>query len=227
MNFQAFKEKYEKVPVEHYPHNVDSTPVVSVCVQTYSHETYIKECLEGILKQETDFPFEILLGEDASTDGTREICIEYAKKYPDKIRLFLHHRENNIQIGGQPSGRFNFLYNLYSARGKYIALCEGDDCWTDPLKLQRQVEFMEENEEFSGCFTNYRIVNKKREVLLKIARSNSHPNYYDRLSMLREGVPQTCSVVYRNLPDVFSKVSKVQNVVNGDQVLAAFMAQIR
>ncbi|MDZ7795668.1 MAG: glycosyltransferase [Candidatus Marinimicrobia bacterium] len=66
--------------------------LVSVVVVTYQHSNYIKDCLDGILMQKTDFPVEILLGEDASTDGTREICIEYANKYPDKIRLFLHHR---------------------------------------------------------------------------------------------------------------------------------------
>src|SRR5690606_4409195 len=113
-------------------------PVVSVCVQTYQHAPYIRECLDSILMQKTDFPFEILLGEDESSDGTREICIEYAEKFPDKIKLFLHRRENNIQIFGYPTGRFNFLTNLYSSNGKYIAICEGDDYWTDSDKLQKQ-----------------------------------------------------------------------------------------
>ena len=111
MTFEEFNDKYQKVPVEEYPNSVSTKPTVSVCVQTYQHTHFIRDCLEGILMQETDFPFEILLGEDASTDGTREICIEYADKYPDKIRLFLHHRENNISIGGSPTGRFNFMFN--------------------------------------------------------------------------------------------------------------------
>ena len=98
MSFKEFKNKYQKEPVDHYPTNVLEEPLVSVCVQTYQHADYIEDCLEGILKQKTDFPIEILLGEDASSDGTREICIEYANKYPDKIRLFLHNRENNISI---------------------------------------------------------------------------------------------------------------------------------
>src|SRR5699024_8681029 len=152
MDFQDFKDAYQKVPIGHYPNNVPDDPVVSVCVQTYQHVDYIEDCLEGILMQKTDFSYEILLGEDASTDGTREICIKYAQKYPDKIRLFLHERENNITIAGQPTGRFNFLYNLYSAKGKYIAFCEGDDYWTDPLKLQKQVAFMDQHEDCSLCF---------------------------------------------------------------------------
>jgi len=140
MTFQEFKDQYEKVPVKECPNTVSENPLVSVCVQTYQHAPYIRKCLDGILMQKTNFDVEILLGEDASNDGTREICIEYAEKYPNQIRLFLHRRENNIHLYGSPSGRFNFVYNLLSARGKYLALCEGDDYWTDPLKLQKQYE---------------------------------------------------------------------------------------
>src|SRR5690606_19880157 len=144
-------------PVENYPNAFVENPLVTVCVQTFQHVSYIQECLEGILKQQTSFPFEILLGEDASTDGTREICLEYAQKHPDKIRLFLHHRENNIKIGGNPSGRFNFLYNLYAAKGKYIALCEGDDYWTDPMKLQKQVDFLQKNDDYGLVFSDVNV----------------------------------------------------------------------
>ncbi len=140
-DFNFLKKKYQKKVVQELAGNAPKNPVVSICVQTYQHVNYIRECLDGILMQETTFPFEILLGEDNSTDGTREICMEYAMKFPDKIRLFLHHRENNIKINGSPTGRFNFFYNFHKARGKHIALCEGDDYWTDPLKLQKQVDF--------------------------------------------------------------------------------------
>jgi glycosyltransferase involved in cell wall biosynthesis len=151
MNFEEFKEKYQKIPIEFFPNAITELPFVSVCVQTYQHVAYIKDCLEGILMQQTNFPFEILLGEDQSNDGTRELCIEYAKKHSDKIRLFLHHRENNIKIKGRPTGRFNFLFNLFCSRGKYIAMCEGDDYWTDPLKLQKQVDNMEMNSNVNIC----------------------------------------------------------------------------
>lgn len=155
MNYNEFLKKYQKKQVIVHQDSIEQKPVMSVCVQTYQHANYIKQCLDGILMQETNFPFEILLGEDASIDETREICLEYAQKHPNRIRLFLHHRENNIAINGKPTGRFNFLYNLYNARGKYIALCEGDDYWTDPLKLQKQVDFLEENEEYTICFTRF------------------------------------------------------------------------
>ncbi|MCD4681358.1 MAG: glycosyltransferase, partial [Bacteroidales bacterium] len=145
--------RYQKKEVIEYPNNtLENKPLVSVIVVTYQHVNFIKDCIDGILMQKTDFPFEILLGEDASTDGTREVCITYAEKYPDKIRLFLHHRENNMKINGMPTGRFNLMYNLLAARGKYIALCEGDDYWKDPLKLQKQVDFLESNCGYSMCF---------------------------------------------------------------------------
>jgi glycosyltransferase involved in cell wall biosynthesis len=117
-------------------------------VLTYNHIDYIRDCIEGILIQNVDFPIEIIIGEDESSDGTRNICIEYAKKYSGKIRLFLHSRKNVIKINKKPTGRFNFLYSLSKARGKYIAYCEGDDYWTHPLKLQKQVDFLQKNPDF-------------------------------------------------------------------------------
>jgi glycosyltransferase involved in cell wall biosynthesis len=147
-----FINKYQKKEITEYPNNSsDNKPLVSVIVPTYQHVNYINQCLDGILMQKTGFNIEILLGEDASTDGTREVCINYADKYPDKIRLFLHHRENSIKINGMPTGRFNFMYNLLTARGKYIAICEGDDYWTDPLKLQKQVYVLERHPEYIAC----------------------------------------------------------------------------
>lgn len=118
------------------------SPLVSVCIATYQHADFIKDCIEGALKQETDFDFEIIIGEDASQDGTREICINYAEKYTDKIRLFLRNRETSqlYDTKGNFVCRFNGKWNRESARGKYIALCEGDDYWTDPLKLQKKVQ---------------------------------------------------------------------------------------
>lgn len=166
MDFQQFKEKYQCEYVEEFPNKVDRSPVISVCVQTYQHAKYIEKCLQGILMQRTQFPFEVLIGDDDSIDGTREICVEYARKYPDKIRMFLHRRENNIRINDRATGRFNILYNLYRARGKYVALCEGDDYWTDPLKLQKQFVFFRNNNEcsivFHGCERTSR---SRREVV--------------------------------------------------------------
>jgi glycosyltransferase involved in cell wall biosynthesis len=140
------------------------TPVVSVCVQTYRHARFISECLDNIIHQQTSFPFEIIIGEDESTDGTREICMEYANKFPDKIRLFLRSRKDVIYIDGSATGRFNFVENLKATRGKYIALCEGDDFWNDPKKLQKQFDFMETHPEYSVCFHQANLLKTNMEI---------------------------------------------------------------
>jgi glycosyltransferase involved in cell wall biosynthesis len=129
-------------------------PVVSVCIVTYKHAPYIRECIESALNQKTDFPYEICIGEDESPDSTREICQEYAEKYPEKIRLFLHSREDVIYSFGYPTGRFNFLQTIKNCRGKYIAYCEGDDYWQDLEKLQKQVSFMEQHSDYSMCHSD-------------------------------------------------------------------------
>lgn len=134
-------------------------PVVSVTVATYQHVNYIKECLDGILMQKTNFPIEIIIGEDGSTDGTQEICKEYAHAHTDKIRLFIRDRKLSQYKDKDGSiQRFNGLWNRMSCRGKYIAFCEGDDYWTDPLKLQKQVDFLESHPDYvmcSHCFKQY------------------------------------------------------------------------
>lgn len=158
MDFKTFKERYQKEPVTHVPNHVSNKPVVSICVQAYQHAAYIKDCLDGLLTQKTEFPYEILIGEDASTDGTREICLEYAEKHPEKIRLFLHERENNVLVRGEPSGVFTSAYNFFLAEGEYMAICDGDDYWTDPLKLQKQVDFLEENPDCTLCTHGYKTI---------------------------------------------------------------------
>jgi glycosyltransferase involved in cell wall biosynthesis len=209
MNFKDFKKKYQVHLVQEFSNLVFDLPFVSICIQTYEHESYIRECLDGILIQKTTFPFEILLGEDDSTDGTREICIEYAKKYPDKIRLFLHHRENNIYINGSPTGRFNFVYNFYSARGKYIALCEGDDYWTDPYKLQKQVDFLESDPNYNICFHNVKIHNQSENKIIEDYITREITETTDISELSSGNYIHTTSVVLRNnfiIPKWFSKV---------------------
>lgn len=128
--------------------------VVSICCQTYNHKNYISQTIESFLMQKTDFPFEILLRDDASTDGTSEICREYANKYPNVINL-LAYEENQLQKGISP-----FRDNVKRACGKYIAICEGDDYWNDELKLQKQVNFMEKNIEYSMVCHNALVINE-------------------------------------------------------------------
>jgi len=162
---EYFLDKYQKVPVQEYQCETSKNPLVSVLVQTYQQVNYIGKCLEGILEQQTNFEYEILVGEDDSSDGTREVCLEYAKKFPDNIKLFLHSRANNISVYGAPTALFNAKYNIYNARGKYIAICEGDDFWIDTLKLQKQVDFLESNEDYGLVFSDIVRIDEKGKVI--------------------------------------------------------------
>ena len=114
-------------------------PIVSVRMSTYNHEPYIAQAIEGVVMQETEYPFELIIGEDCSTDRTREIAFEYQKKYPDIIRVIAWDKNVGMRKNGQQV--------RIACRGKYVAWCEGDDYWTDPRKLQKQVDYFAANPE--------------------------------------------------------------------------------
>lgn len=120
--------------------------MVSVICLTYNHESYIRQCLDGFVMQKTDFAFEAIVHDDASTDHTAEIIREYEEKYPNIIKP-IYQDENQFS----KNSPFLETYVLPKLKGKYIALCEGDDYWTDPLKLQKQVDYMEEHEDCVMC----------------------------------------------------------------------------
>ena len=145
--------------------NDTSHPLVSVWVITYNHADFIEKCLDSILEQEINYPFEICLGEDESTDGTREICREYAARYPNIIRLFLRDRNDPRRAGCAGAWQFNFIETFKACRGKYVALCDGDDFWSDPKKLQKQVDYLEQHPECSGCFHKIGQVSEKGRVI--------------------------------------------------------------
>ena len=126
-----------------------SSPLVSICCVTYNHQQYIHEAVNSFLIQRTSFPFEILIHDDASTDGTTDIVLEYAKRYPDIIKPIIQ-TVNQYKQGGLINPRFVFP----KARGKYIALCEGDDYWTDETKLEKQVLFLENNPDYVITYTD-------------------------------------------------------------------------
>jgi glycosyltransferase involved in cell wall biosynthesis len=123
--------------------------MVSVCCTTFNHQDYIEDAIQGFLIQETSFPFEILVHDDASTDDTAEIIAKYRDLYPSIFRVVAQ-RENQMSRGHRILAEFL----LPIARGKYIAICEGDDFWVDPLKLQKQVAFLEANEDFVICYSD-------------------------------------------------------------------------
>lgn len=126
------------------------TMKVSVLVLAYNHERFIAQALDGALLQEVDFPYEIVVGEDCSTDSTRRILRDYQERFPDRIRLLLP--ERNLGMMG------NFMATFKECRGDYIAMLEGDDYWTAPDKLQRQVDFLDAHPECCASFHNARVV---------------------------------------------------------------------
>ena len=125
------------------------TPFVSVSMLTYNHKKYVRQALDGILGQKTDFPVEILVHDDCSTDGTDRILAEYAEQYPDQVKP-IYEEVNQYQNGNTDC---NSRLNYTRALGKYTAFCEGDDFWDDPEKLKIQVEYMEAHPECTLCFT--------------------------------------------------------------------------
>ena len=121
----------------------EKNPLVSICMVTYNHEPYIAQAIEGVLMQKTNFQYELVISDDCSLDNTRKICIEYKEIYPDIIKLLLSTKNQGITQ--------NFLSTVQACSGKYIAQCDGDDYWTDPQKLQKQVDILEKNETYSIC----------------------------------------------------------------------------
>jgi len=130
--------------------------MVSVCVLSYNHEKYLRDCLEGIVMQKTTFPIEVWVHDDASTDSSPDIIRAYQNRYPNVIKPILQTENQYSKRQGSILSRFVFP----KCTGKYIALCEGDDYWTDPLKLQKQVDFLEGHEEYSMCFHSAILLNE-------------------------------------------------------------------
>lgn len=128
-------------------------PIVSICCLTYNHKQHLRKALDSFLMQQAEFAFEVLIHDDASTDGTTEIIKEYEQKYP-LIFKPIYQAENQWSKGFRA---LSSTYNFPRAKGKYIAMCEGDDYWTDPYKLQKQVDFMERHPECSMVFTGFEV----------------------------------------------------------------------
>lgn len=169
---------------------------LSVCIQAYNHGQYIAQALDSVLMQRTAFEFEIIVGEDDSSDGTREIVCAYQRRFPERIRLFLNSRENVICVNGRPTGRWNFMNNLQHAQGEYIALLDGDDYWTSPEKLQRQVEFLDLHPECSSCGHRARMTFEDGRDHDRIF--SEVPSGRLGIARLLEGNPlPTCSTVFR------------------------------
>lgn len=173
-------------------------PLVTISCITYNHRSFIRETLESFISQKTTFPVEILIHDDASTDGTADVIREYEQKYPALI-FPIYQLENQYSKGI----KISFTHQFPRARGKYIALCEGDDYWTDPLKLQKQVDFLERNTKYVLCFHKIKTLIgdklQEDEVIEKRYQEVINKNEITTLDLLKHrNFIHTGSVVFKN-----------------------------
>ena len=165
-------------------------PTVSVCMITYNHEQYIQEAINGVLAQQTNFDIELLISNDNSTDQTHQKILNLTKNLPSHITLSYYNQERNL--GMTP----NFIFALKHCQGKYIALCEGDDYWIDPLKLQKQVDFLELNLNYNLiCSGVRRYYQNSNKTDLPNKKEDYTFNYKD---MIIRNHCHTCTTLIRN-----------------------------
>ncbi len=192
-------------------------PKVSILCITYNHAGFIRQTLDSFLMQKTNFSFEVLINDDASTDGTTEILREYQEKYPDIIHPIFH--EENLYSQGVRGMYTRFL--LPKAKGEYIALCDGDDFWTDQSKLQRQVDFLEAHEDYALCFHPVRVYFENGEQADSIYPAEKNPKSFTTERLLQSNFIQTNSVMYRK--QVYKNLAT--DVMPGDWYMHLYHAQ--
>lgn len=186
------------------------TPLLSVCLITYNHAKYIRRGIEGVLMQKTDFDWELIIADDCSTDGTRDILNEYQQKYPDKIRLIL--QEKNVGAAQ------NWFQLMKTPKSKYIAYFEGDDHWIDDTKLQKQVDFLEQNPDFSLCHSAVEVIDLEGNIVPNhpLKFWNAKTDILDYRTAIFSPIAFSCTSVFRNVIS-FDQLSK--NVKAGDWML--------
>lgn len=219
--------------VEKYPQSFDlkksepvaDPPKVSILVITYNQEHLISQAINSILSQEVNFAYEIVIGEDASTDRTREIVVELGRQYPEKIRVLLRNPEEadrDRRIG--LAGKINYLTTLRECRGEYIAHLDGDDYFTSPHKLQRQVDFLDAHPECAICFHNVAAIYENGSAGPETLCSPEQKAITDIEELLWGNFIPACSIMFRReplleIPDWFLTVKM------GDWPLNLFKAQ--
>jgi glycosyltransferase involved in cell wall biosynthesis len=178
----------------------NTTPLVSISCITYNHENFIRDAITGFLNQKTTFPVEILIHDDASTDSTADIIREYELKYPQIIKP-IYQSENRYSQGKRVGS-----YNRKRAVGEYIAMCEGDDYWTDPLKLEKQIKILQSNSELSMCMTAAKRIYEDKKLSPVVIRASDSDKLYFLKDILSGNPVHTATVVFKkkileNIPE--------------------------
>lgn len=208
VSYEVPNQVVEKIP----------EPLVSVRTVTFRHAAYLRQCIEGVLMQRTTFPFEYVIGEDFSDDDTRAIAFEYASKYPDRIRLVTADENVGMRANGHRIRE--------ACRGKYHAICEGDDYWTDPLKLQKQVDLLEAHPGTVLCFHNAWVEydaqwrDRPRHLYIQVPL----PTVHTTVDLLRQHFIPTASIMYRRAALVSERPLWARQASSGDIALLLLLS---
>lgn len=201
---------------------MDSEIKVSIYCLCYNHVQYLAQTIESIVTQKTNFHFELVIHDDASTDGSNQIILNYQKKYPNIIKPIIQ-KENQCSKGINISKEI--LFPLF--KGKYVAICEGDDYWTNENKLQRQFDFLEAHPDYSACVHNTRILLDGKDINLNV-NSIQYDTTLDIYKMIKTGANQyqTSSVMYRKELMVKENRPHFVEMINGvgDYPLSVYLA---
>lgn len=199
---------------------MECSTTVTVCCLTYNHEKYVRQCLDGFIMQKTDFHFEVIVHDDASTDKTQDIIREYATNYPKIIKPILQKKNQYSQ--GNRAILATFCYP--EANGKYIAICEGDDYWTDPFKLQKQVDCLENHSEYAMVYTSSKVYAQYKSEIEDYLIGSKFEGFNDLLTMNR--IPTLTTCIRKNI--IMEYVNDVkpehQNWLMGDYPMWLWIA---
>ena len=193
-----------------------TVPVLSICCAAYNHEAFIRDCLDGFLMQETTFPVEILVHDDASTDGTADVIREYESLHP-RVVLPVYQTENQYSKGTGD------LFSLKRTRGQYVAICEGDDYWTDPLKLQKQVDFLDRNPDYVMCYHDAKVVDPSGKVVADSKLPAHCKRDFSSEDLMKGAWTLNLSRVFRRAPVLTEKEAplRARVVLNSDMLFTA------
>lgn len=179
--------------------------MVMVEMITYNHEGYIAQAIESVMMQKTSFNYKLLICEDCSTDATRVICIEYKKRFPDKIQLNLNEKNFGVSLNARKLHELSFKSN-----SKYIAMCDGDDYWSDEYKLEKQINLLEANDEYAISYHRVEELLLNGSCNLEALNTAVVPKIYTIEDLAIGNIIHTPSVVFRNtllneFPEWFAK----------------------
>jgi glycosyltransferase involved in cell wall biosynthesis len=181
---------------------MQDNPMVSVLMLTYNHEKFIAQAIESVLTQRANFKYELVIGEDCSADSTRDIIIDYKERHSEIIKIVLQDKNKG--------GHNNFRSAYALCKGEYIASLDGDDFWTDPFKLQKQVDFLENNNEYVICHHDAMIVNERNELITNSQLPDSSKRDLTADELIRCNLILTLTVCFRRvihlLPEEFFRV---------------------